>query len=264
MRSGTNQFHGSAYNYMTNEDLNAGLPYTNDGLGEHTRNRTRLNDYGFTFGGPVVIPKVYNGHDRTFFFFNWEQWRNNAFVSNGLGTVPNPNTLGAGNFSLANQGYSTTPRNLITDTLGQSIYQGEIFDPASDQTLGTDRVRSPFPNQQIPITRMDPVALALQKMMPTPTDATKVFQNYAVPLYSNDIVQTIPGFKIDQSLSATQKLSIYYSLNRQTNPSNNGYPAPINGIIPQDPRTHTTRINYDNTLRPTLLLHVASVLCTRS
>ena len=63
MRSGTNQFHGSLYDYNSNEAYNAGQYYT------HTRPKLRRNDYGGTIGGPVWIPKVYNGRDKTFFFF---------------------------------------------------------------------------------------------------------------------------------------------------------------------------------------------------
>jgi hypothetical protein len=83
MRSGTNQFHGSAYDYFVNEVLNAGTPFTDAGLtdsrrtGQHIRNAQRRTNYGFTIGGPVTIPKLYNGHDRTFFFFSFEQFREN-------------------------------------------------------------------------------------------------------------------------------------------------------------------------------------------
>jgi hypothetical protein len=56
MRSGTNQLHGSAYEYFVNEALNAGVPFTNDGHGDLLRPRARRNDYGFTLGGPVYIP----------------------------------------------------------------------------------------------------------------------------------------------------------------------------------------------------------------
>src|SRR6478672_5459955 len=98
MRSGTNDFHGSAYDYIVNEALNAGLPFTDrcvpDGkyctstdTRQHVRNRVRRNDYGFTFGGPVRIPKIYNGKDKTFFFFNFEQYRDSRFTSTGLVTV---------------------------------------------------------------------------------------------------------------------------------------------------------------------------------
>ena len=72
MKSGTNQYHGSGYDYFVNEALNAGTPFTDDGKGHLLRPRQRRNDYGFSVGGPVDIPKLYNGHDKTFFFFNWE------------------------------------------------------------------------------------------------------------------------------------------------------------------------------------------------
>jgi len=78
MKSGTNQFHGSGYDYFVNEDLNAGTPFTNDGNGHLLRPRQRRNDYGFSVGGPVWIPHVYNGHDKTFFFIFLHQ----------LGAVP--------------------------------------------------------------------------------------------------------------------------------------------------------------------------------
>ena len=87
IKSGTNQLHGSVYDYFVNEALNAGAPFTDAGTinpskeGQHIRNAIRQNDYGFTVGGPVVIPKIYNGHDKTFFFFNFEQFRQSAFTS---------------------------------------------------------------------------------------------------------------------------------------------------------------------------------------
>ena len=83
MKSGTNAFHGSVYDYFVNEDLNAGYPFSISGgpaataggdLGKY-RPRNRRNDYGGTIGGPVWIPKIYNGHNKTFFFFNLEQFR---------------------------------------------------------------------------------------------------------------------------------------------------------------------------------------------
>jgi hypothetical protein len=74
MRSGTNQFHGSVYDYFVNEALNAGWPYTDNGNGGLQRPRERRNDWGFSFGGPVLT-KFYDGHNKTFFFVNFEQYR---------------------------------------------------------------------------------------------------------------------------------------------------------------------------------------------
>jgi hypothetical protein len=87
MRSGANQFHGSAYDYYVNEILNAGNPFVTGSPQGNPRPRARRNDYGFTAGGPVWIPKVYDGHDKTFFFFNWEQFRETTSFK------PSPSTL---------------------------------------------------------------------------------------------------------------------------------------------------------------------------
>ena len=64
MRSGTNSFHGSVYDYFVNEALNAGWAFTDDGRGNRVRNRERRNDWGFSFGGPVLA-KIYDGHNKT-------------------------------------------------------------------------------------------------------------------------------------------------------------------------------------------------------
>ena len=267
MRSGTNTLHGSAYDYMTNEDFNAGQAYTSS-LGTnppsgHARPRSRLNDYGFTVGGPVVIPHIYNGHDRTFFFFNWEQLRNKQFTTTTLDTVPNAG-MRQGDFSLANQdltvGSCTVNCQLITtDPTGQAIYRGEIFDPNTEYNFGPYRIRNPFPNNVIPPSRFDAVAAKIQAMMPLPNNNTfgGVFDNYLVPTYENTPHTTLPSFKIDHSLSPTMKLSIFYALNKQTTQNNNGIPGPgFNGVEPENQRTHTARISFDDTIRPTLLFHL--------
>jgi len=92
MKSGGNAYHGSAYNYGVNEALNAAQPYT--GL----KTRQHRNDYGGTLGGPIKIPKVYDGTNKTFFFWNFEQFRNNALVKTQAGSVPT-DAYRAGNFS---------------------------------------------------------------------------------------------------------------------------------------------------------------------
>ncbi len=91
MKSGTNQLHGSAYEYFQNAALNAGTPFTVNSSGTGlVRNPLNRNDYGFTLGGPVRIPKVYNGKDRTFFFFNFEQFRQTTTTNNLISTAPAP------------------------------------------------------------------------------------------------------------------------------------------------------------------------------
>jgi hypothetical protein len=147
MKSGTNQLHGSVYDYWVNEAFNANTPWVN------TKPKARRHDYGFTAGGPIVLPKLYNGHDRTFFFFNWEQYRETQIVNNLFLTVP---TLAyrAGNFATA-----LTGRNLGTDPLGRAIPEGAIYDPNTQRPLpmgasfAINSPPMPFPPHALTLSR---------------------------------------------------------------------------------------------------------------
>jgi Carboxypeptidase regulatory-like domain len=248
MKSGSNQFHGSGYDYFVNEALNAGTPFTNDGNGHLLRPRQRRNDYGFSVGGPIWIPHVYNGHDKTFFFINWEQFRENVIVNNLALTVPVP-AYRQGNFTQA-----LTGRNLGTDGLGRPIMENQIFDPATTRFIGGVQYRDPFPNNTIPATELDPVALRVQSYIPQPTNSGLV-SNF-VPTYTNKRVSTIPSIKLDHSVSNRLKLSGYWSMTRTDSPNNMGFPYPIANAIPAHIKVQTTRGNIDYTVKPTLLLHI--------
>src|SRR5437867_10969554 len=80
MKSGTNQIHGTVYDNFVNEAFNAGNPFTNNTV-KNPRPRARRNDYGGTVGGPIR-------RDKTFFFFNFEQFRETQYVNNQFQTVP--------------------------------------------------------------------------------------------------------------------------------------------------------------------------------
>src|SRR5262249_11724391 len=106
MKSGSNQLHGSAFDYFVNEVLNPGLTFTDQGTtnsrqpGKLVRNPLRQIDYGFTFGGPITIPKLSRGRDKTFFFSSFEQFRQTAVTTNTVAIVPTA-AQRAGNFSSA-------------------------------------------------------------------------------------------------------------------------------------------------------------------
>lgn len=196
MRSGTNQFHGSAYDYFVNEVFNSGIPDTDAPKGTgNPRARNRRNDYGFTLGGPVWIPKVYNGRNKTFFFFNFEQYREHVAINNQLETVPT-SAYEAGNFSAAMIG-----NPIGTDPLGRPIYQNEIYDPSSTFTdpVSGKVVRNPFPNNTIPSTSFDPLAVKIQNLFPAPLgpNASGLVNNF-VPNIPTSRVTEIPSVKIDQ------------------------------------------------------------------
>ena len=81
-KSGTNKFHGSTYDFLRND------VFDTRGFFARTRSIYRQNDFGATASGPIWIPKIYNGRNRTFFFTNLEKDIRNEQQSTGLGQVP--------------------------------------------------------------------------------------------------------------------------------------------------------------------------------
>src|ERR1700730_14090997 len=130
MKSGTNQYHGSAYNYFQNEFLNSAQPFTvqQGSPNEHIRPQIRRNDYGATFGGPIRVPKIYDGHNRTFFFFNWEQYLNTQNHLPGTQSIPTP-AYRNGDFTAAITAAGN--KKLREDSLGRAIIANTIYDPRS-------------------------------------------------------------------------------------------------------------------------------------
>ena len=162
MKSGTNQLHGSVYDYAANEVLNAYQPYT--GL----RTPTKRHDYGVTVGGPLWIPKVYDGRNKSFLFFSFEEFREDALVqtipaaSGGTPTVPT-DAYRAGNFTgvIAGNGNAAGPlpfqisgHTYTSIPLGRSFPSGTIFDPNSFQTVvcAPDQWASTGLQQRYPLT----------------------------------------------------------------------------------------------------------------
>ena len=87
-KSGTNRLHGTAFNYLENEDLDAGQPFNYTSNGQKALPVQRELNFGGSLGGPVLIPHVYNGHNKTFFFFAYEEYHNKQTLNNGTITVP--------------------------------------------------------------------------------------------------------------------------------------------------------------------------------
>ena len=217
MKSGTNQFHGSGYEYFQNEFLNAGQPFTNGGNGNLVRPTQRRNDYGTTFRRSRLcgFPKIYNGRDKTFFFFSWEQFLQSQNFLPASFSVPTP-AYRAGDFSAAITAAGS--KNLGTDPLGRPIIANTIYDPLTRSVAPNGQVvTNPFPGNKIPLTRFDPVALKIQNLIPLPLcvagppcNSGGVVANYqnSEPV-SRDT--EAPSLKIDQILGPKDKLSFFWS-----------------------------------------------------
>ena len=269
MKSGTNQYHGGAFDYLANDAFNAGQANTNAGTsnslknGQHVRPSLRRDDFGGTFGGPVRLGKLYNGTNKTFFFFSYEEYTTKTLTTNSIATVPTA-AYQQGNFATAHGPALIGAGNV--DALGNTLFASEIFDPLSTQQVNGLTVRTPFPNQQIPMNELDPTALKIQALLPQPNAGAPgaLTNNYLVPSYYNFTHNEVPTLKMDHNLSPTKKLSAFYSANHVYSPGNNGYTQPFSTAQPTEQLSQTTRVNYDQTITPTLLMHVGAGLIQTS
>ena len=137
IKSGSNEYHGSFYEFLRNAKLDSRSYFA-------TRKPDfKFNQFGFTVGGPLSIPKVYDARNRTFFFFNYEGFQRRQEATQ-VGTIPNA-AWKSGDLSTNLDGTTPLP---------------QIFDPAASRQTGTDAqgrpiyTRAPFPNNRIPADRI--------------------------------------------------------------------------------------------------------------
>ncbi|MDP9169099.1 MAG: carboxypeptidase-like regulatory domain-containing protein, partial [Acidobacteriota bacterium] len=230
-KSGSNQVHGSAYSYFRNEDLNAATPFT------HLRPKLRAFDWGGTVGGPVYIPKVYDGRNKTFFFVNWEKYQTLGNASSFI-SLPTA-AMRAGDFSSL-----LTGKQLGTDIAGNPIMQNAIYDPTTAHLVNGQTVTNPFPGNIIPANRLNATALKIQALFPLPT-LNQPLNNFAQTCATPDN-RTLPSFKIDQNFGTRSKLSFYWSgYDYESFGRNDCLPQPISVETTRSIPTHTYRLAYD-------------------
>jgi hypothetical protein len=252
-RSGSNEYHGTVFDYLNNEAFNAGRAFTpRDSDGNEVKTKIRQQDFGGTFGGPVWIPKVYDGKNRTFFFFSSEVYHQKEGRFDGFGNLPTA-AYRNGNF-----GDLLTGRVLGRDPLGRDIIEGAIYDPATTRTVNGEIVRDPFPNNQIPVNRFDPIAARIQSLFPNPDPqyANRLNNNFEIR-YNYRRIEQIYSWKVDHSFNSNAKLAVYFGMQRtRKDNGQDGLPDPISKRRDQPITSKTVRINYDHILRPNLINHV--------
>ena len=141
-KSGTNTLRGSLFEYYVNEKFGSGIPFTNDRTGKLVKPPNRRNNFGGSIGGPATIPGLYDGRNRTFFFYTLEQFRQVETRSGLLQTMPT-NRMRNGDF-----GEALTGRQLGVDPLGTSDYGERDLRSAYDAgRQRPDRAR-PVPRQR--------------------------------------------------------------------------------------------------------------------
>jgi Carboxypeptidase regulatory-like domain/TonB dependent receptor len=188
MASGTNRLHGDAFEILRNQlfDSAGFFPTRFDSSGKPEAPINQQNDFGFTVGGPVIIPKLYNGRNRTFFHVSTDWFRQNQ-AQNNVGTVPTA-AMKQGDFS-----------NFV-DSSGNLI---PIYDPQTGQ---------PFPDNKIPSGRFSPLSQSLLASIPDPDTSginSGLVSNKLPAIHSIPIRQTLWAYTIDENITRSQ--SIHFS-----------------------------------------------------
>ncbi len=262
-KSGTNRLHGTAFNYLENEDLDAGQPFNYTSSGQKYDPVQRQLDFGGSFGGPVVIPHLYNGHNKTFFFFAYEEYHNTQTLNQGTITVPTAAYRNGDLSSLLLGPIVDNKGNAVLDCLGRPMMNGAVYNPATTRTAtctngSTAVVRDPFPNNFIGApSSWDPVAQAVLQFMPTPSGPTagQLTNNYP-NLQPNNKYQYLTSIKIDHSIGQKWHISGYY-IAEQSNKDNatdgiNGTGGSTRWNTTPAPQVY---LNADFTATPRLVLH---------
>ncbi len=232
-KSGTNDLHGGAFEFFRNDKLNA------RGFFPATRAVVRQNIYGGTLGGPVYIPKVFNGRNKAFFFFSFERSVFRSGSAPSLTSVP-PDALKGGDFSRWVNG------------AGAMI---PIYDPSTTQISGSSIVRTPFPGNQIPASRISPVAQKINSFLPSPTGPGLYNNILSVARSGTD--QQVPSIKGDYNFSDKNRISGLFSRFGFGQPDPIG---PLPGVTTSgysgNGNKYYIRLNHDYIFTPRLLNHL--------
>jgi hypothetical protein len=206
-KSGTNRLHSSIWEFVRNEKFDANNFFSN--AAGAPRQPFKQNQFGATLGGPVVIPKIHDGHNKTFFFVDYEGLRRATSASSSLLDVPPP-AFRTGDFS---------------------AFKPRIYDPRARIRGANGLVTStPFPNNQIPSAQLNPGAVATLGLIPQPNfgaagaQASNFLHIASQPFNSDQY-----DLRLDHQVSQKNSLFGRYSRSLQTNVNPGNFPGFIGG-----------------------------------
>jgi hypothetical protein len=240
-KSGSNNLHGSFFEFLRNSKMDSNNFFSN--AKNIPLSSFKRNQFGASAGGPVEIPKLYNGRNKTFFFLDYEGLRQRS-AANLLTSVPTA-LQRAGDFSQT----LTATGQLIT-----------IYDPTTTIRSGSGYARSPVPGNLIPASLIDPVARNVVRFWPLPNSQGAAFTNVNNFAASSTSPTNINQYdvKVDQNLNDRQRLFVRFSRRYlETDPANY-FPADIRvaqgGTIGTQTSSNVV-FNYDLTRSPSFLIN---------
>jgi hypothetical protein len=229
-RSGTNWVHGAAFHNMRRDIWNANAWARNASTNPATnfRPKERFNETGGAAGGPIFVPKLYDGRNKTFWYFTYTKDIRPVSVSFPVLTVPTA-AMKQGNFSQP----------------GLPI----IYDPAT--TNGNQR--DPFPGNIIPASRFSAIARNVVQNIPDPNTPALAGNFNFVNQSAFD--RYIWSLKFDHSLSANNRVSYFFSNEVQQQDDLSNFPGLLGHGLQSYQKPYNHRINHDFNIRPNLLMH---------
>jgi hypothetical protein len=247
-KSGTNALHGSVYDFLRNDALDA------RGFFASRRSVYRQNDFGFLASGPVWIPKLYNGKNKTFFAVSYEGFRNRVGANDAILSVPTPEMF-SGDF-----------RNWV-DQNNRAI---PVYDPGTTRANPAGGfIRDAFPNNQIPTSRFAKTSSAIaafgQAVKPNrgfaPGTSGYVRNNFIVTGGTQVTPTDKWSVKGDQIIGNAHRVAILYNTTRFRNqPGANGppgLPIPLWSGQLQAWDTEAYRLTHDWTISSRMVNHVS-------
>ncbi len=244
LKSGTNEFHGSLWEFLRNDALDA-ADFFENATGSK-KGAFRQNQFGATVGGPIR-------KNKTFFFADYEGTRIRQAVPE-TATVPTQAEIASGytNFS----DLASLQSGRLTDATGTQYPIGTIFDPATTNSIANGKyVRDPFPGNTIPASRLDPNAVKLLALFPAPTQGG-IYNNFNVNRGSSNDVNAVDG-RVDQYFTEHDQMFARYSWSH--NPQ--FIPGPFTGYADgggfgdgtQNFNTMGAAVSYTHSFSPTLI-----------
>jgi hypothetical protein len=216
----------------------------------------------------VILPKVYNGKNKTFFFHNLERTRVRNFSSTSFGTLPIP-AFKQGDFSRlfnpAFTGVAQSGTTIGTDAAGRPVVYGQLYDPSTARQVGNVWVRDPFPGNLVPKSKWDPVSTKILDLAPITDPLFDTLVNNIPTLGSSSptFQETMLTLKADHNFTTRHRLSSTFNRNfrsRTNSPGGRwGLPPGTPTDVYQNQNTPGTlvRLAYDWTVTPTILNHAA-------
>ncbi len=234
-RAGTNEWHGSLFEFLRNSKLDANNFFNNRSgipLGSFKRNQ-----YGGTLGGPVKIPRLYSGRNRTFFFGHYQGTRASTSETTSS-TVPTA-AARAGDFSS------------LATAQGQSII---LHDPLTTTTTGGNPMRQPFPGNVIPAGRINPVSAKVAGYYPPPSRSGSV--NNLVQSGASRETTDMLGVRLDHVLTSRQQIHGRYNYTRGRPRNADWFGNYARAFVGQNQDVTSLAADYVCTLGPTAVLNV--------